>query len=180
MSVTFTIEGNPTGAFTAECYNDGDPIILTGDDYDAILLAMTAHKMGCEDCAAYGIYSQPVMDVPNDDVNLNNGNAALVAARLGLPVTDEGVVGQEDGEAFLGRVLLALAQDGDDSGVAPQGEYAKSGRGFSALDDAPVREGEGARVIDCGVRPGMFAETFAALHALASEAARLGREVQWS
>jgi hypothetical protein len=62
-------------------------------------------------------------------------------------------------------VLLALAEDRDDSGGA-------------AADLTAGRPG--ATFIDCGLPAGYFAQTFDRLHALADEAVRLGRDVVWA
>jgi len=162
MSVTFSIEGNATGAFEAECYDSA--MVLKADDYDSILLAITRHKMVCEDCEYGGMYSRAILDVPADlDVNMSNVNAAMVGARLGFDMSD--LSGSATGEDFLGRVLLAIAADLDDSGIR-------------ATEVTPGARG--ARMIDCGVAAGYFGERFGQLHALASEAVRLGREVHWA
>ena len=169
MSVTFSIESIATGAFTAECYNDGAPIVLGPvDGYGAIVPLMDAHKGACDECAAYGIYSQAVCDIDDAlDVNVANTNARTLLVALGLD-TSEDLCGSATGEDFLGRVLLAMAEDRDDTGVR------SAVIGGSALGQS------GATMIDCGLAPGYFADRFGALHALALEAARLGREVHWS
>jgi hypothetical protein len=169
MSVTFQIESIPTGAFVAECYNEGNEPIVLGpvDGYDAILPLITEHKATCEECAAYGLYSQAVCDVDGAlDVSVANTNARMLLVALGLDTSDD-LCGSASGEDFLGRVLLALASDRDDSGVAP-----------AVIGGAQVGQ-SGATMIDCGLRPGYFADRFGALHALALEAVRLGREVHW-
>jgi hypothetical protein len=169
MSVTFRIESIATGAFVAECYNDGDPIVLGPvDGYAAILPVMAAHKAECDECQHYGLHSSPVCDIDGAldvDVSSVNGRTLLVA--LGLD-NSEDLCGALDGEAFLGRVLLAMATDRDDTGVRS-----------AVLSGAEVGT-RGATWIDCGLRPGYFADRFGALHALALEAARLGREIHWS
>jgi hypothetical protein len=169
MSVTFQIESLPTGAFTAECYNDGDPIVLGPvEGYDAILPLMDAHKATCEECDAYGIYSRAVCDVDDAlDVNVSNMNARLLLGMLALDAEDD-LCGSLDAADFLGRVLLAIAADRDDTGVA------SAVIGGSALGQS------GATMIDCGLPAGYYAERFGALHALALEADRLGRTIVWS
>ena len=131
-------------------------------------MQIEAHKALCEECAAYGLYSEPVMDVSRDlDVNVANTNAQMLLAALGIEVEHDGdLSGIVDGEVFLGAVLLAMAADRDDTGVAPVDTYAGVGRG--------------ARWIACGVRPGYFADRFGAMHALAAEAGRLGRSEVFS
>lgn len=161
MSVTFTIEANPTGAFIAECHEQG--VVARANSYEGILGGIAAHKAVCEECNAYGLYSQPVMDVSDEfDVNVANMNARTLLVALGIDASDD-LCGMMDAEQFLGAVLLAMAVERDDSGVAP----VEVG-------------GPGARMVDCGLRPGYFADRFSALHALATEAVRLGRPVMWS
>lgn len=168
MSVTFTIEANPTGTFTIGCYDpeQGDVEVARADSYEDILVERAAHMAVCEECGAYGCYAQAVMDVSEEfDVNVSNMNARTLLDALGLDGGDD-LVGGMDAETFLGAVLLAMASDRDDSGVAPVDVYAGIGGG--------------ARVVDCGLRPGYFADRFGAFYALATEAVRLGRDVVWS
>jgi len=167
MSVTFQIESIPTGAFTAHCY-EGDTTLGPVEGYEAIVPVLEAHKAECTECAAYGIYSQAVCDVDDAlDVNVANTNARTLLVALGL---DDGgdLSGGVSGEDFLGRVLLALAADRDDSGVR------------SAVIGGRDLGQSGATMIDCGLPAGYFAERFGALHALGLEAVRLGRDVHWS
>jgi hypothetical protein len=167
MSVTFSIESIATGAFTAHCY-DGDVTLGPVDGYDAILPVLDAHKGECDECAHYGIYSQAVCDVDDAlDVNVANTNARMLLALLGLDTSDD-LCGSATGEDFLGRVLLALATERDDSGVR------------SAVIGGREVGQSGATMIDCGLPAGYFGDRFDALHALALEAVRLGREIHWS
>jgi hypothetical protein len=168
MSVTFSLEGNFTGSFTAHCY-ESDVTLGPVEGYESIVPVIEAHKAACEECAAYGLYSQAVMDVSDAlDVNVSNLNARTLLIALGLDDGEGDLCGSLDGEDFLGRVLLALATDRDDSGVA------------SAVIGGREVGQSGATMIDCGVAPGYFADRFGALHALGQEAARLGRSVVWS
>lgn len=167
MSVTFTIESIPTGDFTARCY-ETDTVLGPVTGYDAVPAMLDAHKAECEDCAAYGIYSSAVCDIDTDDIDVNvaNTNARLLLTLLGLDSED--LCGSTTGEDFLARVMLAMATDRDDSGVAP-----------AVIGGREVGQ-TGATMIDCGLPAGYFGERFGALHALATEAARLGREVHWA
>lgn len=166
MSTTFAIDSVPTGAFTAYCFEQ-DLTLGPVEGHDAILSLIVAHKETCEECAHYGLYSEAVMDVTSGlDVNLANGNARLVLTILGLDSED--LCGATTAEDFLGRVLLAMAEDRDDTGVRPA---VVSGREVGT---------SGPTMVDCGIRPGYFADRFGALHALATEALRLGREVVWA
>lgn len=162
MSVTFTIEANTTGAFTITC---DDVLVATAPSYDAILTDRTAHMLVCEDCAYYGCYPNPVMDVSDDyDVNLANTNARMILNTIGID-GGEDLCGSAPADVFLGAVLLAMATDRDDTGVA-------------AVNVNPGMPG--ATMIDCGLPAGYFADRFSALHALAAEAARLGRDITWA
>lgn len=169
MSVTFQIESLPTGAFEAQCYDEGrNTVVASADSYEGVLVQIEAHKALCEECAAYGLYSQPVMDVSGDlDVNVSNVNARTLLVALGIAADDD-LSGVVDGEQFLGAVLLAMASDRDDSGVAP-----------AVVGGREVGQ-SGATMVDCGLRPGYFADRFGALHALATEAVRLGRAVTFA
>jgi hypothetical protein len=62
--------------------------------------------------------------------------------------------------------MLAMASDRDDTGVRP---LTTGGPGTGK-----------PTWVDCGLPAGYFANRFGALHALASEAVRLGRPVVWS
>ncbi len=154
MSVTFQIEANATGAFVATCHDTGT--VLQGASYDAIVTAMTAHKAQCQECDLYGIYSEAVLDVDSEGVHLSCANARTVLAILGYD--NEDLCGSADAQDFLGRTLVATVGR-DDTGVTP------------------VQDGN---FIDCGLRPGYYGERFEQLAALATEAARLGRDVQWA
>jgi hypothetical protein len=163
MSVTISIESIPTGAFTAFCY-DTDTT-LRGDSYEAIVVEIGLHKEVCEDCQHYGLFSQAVVDVDVEDVNMANGNAVLVFAALGIALDGNG--GQMSGQDLLGRVLMAQAVGPDDTGIAPA---VTGGREVGQ---------PGATMIDCGLRPGYYADRFTQIREIAEVAARLGRNVYW-
>jgi hypothetical protein len=166
MSVTFTIESNPTGMFDAHCYAT-DTTLGPAGSLDEIHALMAAHKAGCDECACYGLYSRAVPDVDDTlDVNVSNTNARLLLAILGLD--NEDLCGILDATDFQGRVLLAMASDRDDTGVPP------------AITGGRVVGQTGATMVDCGLRPGYYTDRFAGLHALAMEAVRLGRPVTWA
>ena len=171
MSVTFTIESLPTGSFVIECHDEktGAPVVVaTADSYEGILVQREAHMATCEECSAYGCYSSPVMDVSGDlDVNLSNTNAIAILSALGISDEAGDSCGSLDAEQFLGAVLLAMASDRDDSG-APAAVIAGG------------TVSPGATMVDCGIPSGYYAARFASLHALASEAVRLGRPIVWS
>ena len=169
MSVTFSIDSNPTGEFTLSpaCAQEvPDP--FEGQvfaSYDEAVAVIVEHKTSCEDCAAYGCYTQCVLDVSSDfDVNLSQTNAAMIIKRLGLDRDEhDDLVGCLPAEDLLGRVLTALALVGDDAGVP-------------ATTSVGAR---GAISIDCGLAPGYLTSTLTRLHALVVEAARLGRHITW-
>jgi len=168
MSVTFSIEANTTGEFVIACFDAerGEDIeVARADSYEGILVERAAHMLVCEECQHYGCFSRAVVDVSEDfDMNVSNMNARILFNALGID-GGEDLCGMLDAEQFQGALLLAMAEDRDDSGV-PSAEVA------------PGRPG--ATMIDCGLRPGYFADRFAGLHALAAEAVRLGRPVVWS
>lgn len=170
MSVTFSIEANATGAFKFGCWDEElgkDVEVARADSYEAILVERSLHLLVCEECAAYGCYTQAVMDVSDEfDVNVSQTNAMTLLGALGLSGHDDGdLSGTVDGEQFLGAVLLAMASDRDDSGVR------------SAVVGGRELGQSGATMIDCGIPEGYFANRFGALHALATEAVRMGRSV---
>lgn len=168
MSVTFTIESNPTGAFTLSCYDSaqGEVEVARADSYESILVERAAHMAVCEDCQHYGCYSSPVMDVDDSlDVNLANTNARMILVRLGLDGDDD-LCGMLSGEQFLGAVMIAQATLSAES---------------DAVVSAAVLSSPGqATMIDCGTPEGYTSGVLARLADLATEAVRLGRDVAWS
>lgn len=94
-------------------------------------------------------------DVPFVDVC---DGAADLLGFLGLRPTDpEDMAGEVDAEAFLGRVLVALACAPADAG----------------------RVGSAGRFIDCGRAPGQLNARLGDLHALAQWCSAHRRAVQW-
>lgn len=167
MSVTFTIEAIPTGAFQFTCFASGDEVVhpLQAGDYEAAVVEVAAHKLLCDECGAYGAYVEAVMDIDRDlGVNLANSNAIRFIAVLGYAVDLNDLCGSATGEDFLGRVLIALADDVDDSAVA----------------DVVTRGAKGATLIEGGTRAGYRTDVLTRLHDLAAEAHRLGRDIHWS
>jgi len=159
MSVTFTIESNPTGAFVIEC---DEVVVAQADSYEGIMVERAAHMLVCKDCQHYGCYTQAAMDVSGDlDVNMANGNARMMLVRLGLD--DKDLCGTATAEQFLGAVMLAGAL-ADDSAVA----------------DVETTVPGGPRWIECGTPEGYISGRLEALAALGTEAARLGRDIIWS
>lgn len=169
MSVTFAIESIPTGAFQFACHDNEAPamILLRAATYDAAVQELAAHKESCATCGAFGACVQAVMDIDDSfDVNVSQSNASVLLEVLGLIGEDPSdLYGAATGEAFLGHVLLALAEDRDDSGAG----WTTSHQGA-----------RGMTFVDCGRRPGYFADVLGRLHELATEAVRLGREIHWS
>lgn len=168
MSVTFTIESNPTGAFTISCYasEQGEVEVARADSYEGILTERAAHMLVCEECQHYGCYSRPVMDVDDSlDVNLANTNARMMLVRLGLDDGDD-LCGGVSGEQFLGAVMLSratLTEQAD--ALVPSSVVSSPGQ---------------ATMIDCGTHEGYASERLDALAALGTEAVRLGRDVVWA
>jgi hypothetical protein len=96
--------------------------------------------------------------------NTANGNALL--RLLGYQPSPDG--GEDDPEEFLARVRRAKIRVGNTTG-ADAGMEMSQGRG--AL---------GARWIDCGRRPGYFAERLPDLEKVGQEARRHGGRVCWA
>ncbi|MEU9065216.1 hypothetical protein AB0D13_42010 [Streptomyces sp. NPDC048430] len=93
-------------------------------------------------------------ELGDDSVNMSNANAARVLAALG----HSELCGDEGADAFLGRVLLALAIEPEDCGRPS------------------LTEG---RYIDCGRPEGYTGKRLRELHALAECALRRGKRVTW-
>lgn len=166
MSVTFTIESIPTGAFQFECHagHEAIRIPLQAASYETAVVELAEHKAQCETCGTYGACVQGVNDIDDElDVNVSQANAVVLLNALGLPVED--LSGSAAAQDFLGRVILALADVGDDTGIAA-----------TVTRSNP----QGMTFIDCGVRPGYKADVFGRLFELATEAVRLGRDIGWS
>jgi hypothetical protein len=165
MSVTFAIESNPTGAFRFECH-DGPVAVripLEAADYESAVQELAVHKAQCETCGIYGTCVQAVCDVDDElDVNVSQANGAVLLYALGL--YGEDLSGTTTAQDFFGRVMFARAEDRDDTGVAVT-EFRHTPQGMT--------------FIDCGIRPGYYADVFGRLSALAAEAMRLGRDIQW-
>lgn len=166
MSVTFFIEGNPTGQFTADCYRDERFVeVVRETSYDSAIKVCDEHVTTCMSCATDGIYVKPEMDVSDElDVNLANTNAVMMFSVLGIEIDDYDLAGSMAGSEFLGHVLMALATDRDDSGVS---DVVEAGDGHATM-------------VHCGLPAGYWSDRLNALHDLAQEASRLRRDVVWS
>jgi hypothetical protein len=169
MSVTFSLEAVPTGKFVLSgpcAWDEGTEPIggaeNTFESFEAATAALVEHKTECSECDLWGCHASAVMDVDVEGPNVSNANARMLLSALDLDADD--LCGIEDGAEFLARVNIAMAMPRDDSGVR-------------TVEDRGVH---GLRWIDCSMAEGQWAEWFAALADLATEAARLGREVQWS
>lgn len=165
MSVTFTIESIPTGAFQFECHAGLEVIRvpLQATNYEAAGAELAEHQEKCETCATDRACVAAVNDIDDEfDVNVSNSNAGMLLRALGLPTDD--LCGESSGLDFLGRVILALAEVRDDAGVPA-----------TVTRSNP----HGMTFVECGLRPGYKADVFGRLFALATEAVRLGRDIQW-
>lgn len=160
MSITIDIDAVATGEFRVTCPANEDAPVGTFNSREAAEAAVTVHAAVCEDCNAYGNWPTPVLDIETDGVNMANGNAVLIFAALGIEFD---WAGSMPGAEFLGHVLIALGMPRDDSGVEPV-EWRGAG---------------GATHVDCGVRAGYVGQRLGQLADLATEAARLGRDVTW-
>lgn len=98
-------------------------------------------------------------------INMSNTNAFRVCEALGIDLAADGWCGDMPAEAFLGRVLLALAVAPTDEGM-PSYEH--------------TRVGTGPRVIEGGWRPGYLQERLEQLHALGEYAITMRSEVWWA
>ena len=96
--------------------------------------------------------------------NMSNANARAVFEVLGIDLELDGWCGGEDANAFLGRVLLALAINPSDAG-RPQ----------------TVTQGErGATMVDCGRSAGYVDQALHDLLEICHWARERGVEVQWA
>lgn len=184
MSVTFFTDA-PLIGYRVEC-GDGQPVdtriwpfTMTKADIDA------AHLETCLDvmCHDYGGgIVEPVHAVDVPAVNVSNSNALFILGLLGyvdtmgadveyladtehtpelVPECPE-IAGEDTAEAFLGRVVMALALAPEDAGVPA---YTVGG---------------GTNVIDCGRRPGYSQDVLTLLHDLAEIAHDHNWPVRWA
>lgn len=164
MSISIYVEAIETGKYTAECEDTQQ--VFKADSYEAIKVEIGLHKMVCEECEHYGMWPHAVTDIEVPEVNMANGNAAAVFSALGINL-DFAQGGSMSGQELLGYVLMAIATGPDDTGIAP------------AVTGGPEVGQRGATMVDCGMRPGYYAERFAQIGEIATIAARLGRNVYW-
>lgn len=97
-------------------------------------------------------------------INMSNTNAAMICEALGLSLAPD-YCGDMPAEAFLGRVLLALAICPEDDGM-PSYEHTVVGTG--------------PRVIEGSRRSGYLQERLQQLHALGTHAVTVRSEVWWT
>jgi hypothetical protein len=93
-------------------------------------------------------------------VNLANANAMDVLGRLGFDIED--LVGSADADDFLGRCMVANVGQLDDG-----------------LTEAVSTFPGGSTMVDCGRRPGYFADRMGELYDVAMQARSLGLRVVW-
>lgn len=98
-------------------------------------------------------------------INMCNANAFRVCEALGVDLAADGWCGDMPAEAFLGRVLLALAISPTDEGMPPT--FAHTVR-------------SGPRMIEGGWSPGYLQERLTQLHALGEYAISMRSEVWWA
>jgi hypothetical protein len=181
VSVTFSIDSN--GAITGyavACYAYGAEAGFRGplaDTREAALAQHAAAHTGIDDCD--GQYALPVEPFDDADVNMSNRNAAMVLDALGLPSSfDDGLAGSEDADAFLGRILLAIAMCPDDPGVPVHQMTAAETQADPTVGFIAGALG-GARVVDCGRPAGYLQDRLADLRTLAETARAHGHGVYW-
>jgi hypothetical protein len=158
MSVTFAIEALFTGTYRADCDEAGE---LARGQLEDVQVAIDEHPwQTCPGCLGYRPGPWSVTDIDGaPEVDLANANARDLLLALDLPFQEDELAGELPGEEFLGRVLLALAADRDESAVP---DLVDGGWVF------------------CGRREGYVSEVLHRLHAVAAEAVRLGRSVIWA
>lgn len=157
MSIDFHPEMLHTGRFRFAC---GERLFGPFGSQEAAGAAASLHVGGCEDCEAYGVLVEPVMDV-DACVNLSNANAGMLLGILGYDT--EYLCGSTDAEDFLGRCLVALAEERDGA----------------AVSSATVSMPGGGTWVDCGLPAGYFGTRLGELADVASVALMLGRRVCW-
>jgi hypothetical protein len=161
MSVTFT---------TAQYREDGQfgRVLWLGPDHAHTGCTL---PQPCEDAVLYhgwcdhAAAAEQACGCSALDVQLANDNAMAVLVRLGYDADPTDLAGQADPADLLGRAMLANVGM-DDSGIA------------ATVDGGP---GTGrATWVECGVRPGYYADTMARLCALATAAQAAGLLVGWA
>jgi hypothetical protein len=112
------------------------------------------------------------------NVNVSNTNAYAILEWLGLNPDPWGQANNCDPTDFAARCRRRLWPEAfnEDQGVQPTAD----GRPIDTSSDESMEKSvEGARVIDCGRRPGYLKDRTAQLLVLADEAIRLGSKVVW-
>jgi hypothetical protein len=103
------------------------------------------------------------------DLNICNANARMLIRWLGVDTDNsDGLCGKIDPHELKGRCVMALAVGG-----------TFSDDGIAATQDGGPGTGH-ATFIDCGVRPGYFAEKAAILVDICDEAIEKELEVYWA
>lgn len=126
-----------------------------------------AHKVVCSNllCQQYGPTIDEVTDAP--EVNVGRLNDAMILEALGYPTEDGDLSGADTAEAFLGRVLVALAISPEDEGM-PMRELVGNERLF------------GCRETHMGRRPGYLQDVLGRLRDLAETCRNRGVDVHWA
>lgn len=171
MSTTFYAEISTIVGHRVHCNCEDVAGETYGDYQDAgdrlvALRESQEHLDGCtdEDCLYYGPYIEALEESPSPSINVSSMNARALLDVLGITREEcPDLVGGEDPEAFLGRVLMAQAVAPADAGI-PATEAA----------------GPGARFIDCGRDEGYIDERLAQLRSLANFCVAEGRDVVWA
>lgn len=88
--------------------------------------------------------------------NMSNVNAAMIVRSLGYDAPDDGSMTFDPAE-LLGRVTMA--------------------RACPPIDDSGVRSSRHGNVIDCGIRPGYFADRYVGIAEVCEQAMTWGVEV---
>lgn len=180
MSTTFYAEMGPIIGHRVYCNCEGVAGETFGDYQDAgdrlVAMREKQERLDCctdEECLIYGPYIQALEESPSPMIDVTSVNARALLDVLGITREEcPDLVGGEDAETFLGRVLMAQAVNPADAGV-PAREVPKR----DAEGNVVVRTGAW---IDCGRDPGYIDERLAQLRTLAEFARAENREVVWA
>lgn len=115
------------------------------------------------------------------NVNVSNVNAVRLLAVLGYELdVEEGAVGRDDADAFLGRVLVALAVEPYDEGVEMHQLTVDECAASPVLAAFGAGRLDGPAVYDCGRRKGYTQERLKSLQRLATYCRDVGALVAWA
>lgn len=165
MSVTFYTEqlDSDVRGWALQCACGANRTGVLSTNRAEVVDQLDHHTPACADewCNGDRGFVIAVVDIEAPEVNISNANARFVLDALGEDTDD--LCGGETGDAFLGRVLTALAIAPVDEGIP-----------------AHTAHGASARLVECGRRPGYLHDTLQRLHEVAEWARDHQRKVQWA